>query len=626
VQNFDYLYRLRKSFFLLTLVYFLFFLMHSEERQTDHFWRSTVNGSESHTSALDDFQVRAMMERDVVEVLERGTDKDEGVPTGSMGWFGSHLSLTFLSSNAASSSLLGCGAVEMMHPVSGLVYQYFKTSSFRGIVEGRAGIANFVRLIRAAFVAAHLGDVGEKELVLPKRRGKKKEEGGQASGGTTEKTSDEDQPKPAFVICVNEILSKKGLTHTLFTRALQNICGRLRETLLAGTLVDVERDAVDPRTRQAFVEPEGFPNAYVRAASTMYCRVGVQVEQSRDGGTSGAPKGFQCQLYAEPIVPRGGVAFGGPITVRLIENEGQFRTIDKHLAADGSRRDWGAHMLHTKPVTTAKAQTAASASIIAKLRPDKDGGSNIKSSFDLSNPSTGSAFTDSNFHIGGYQALELIRLTNPTPLLWVRVDPLGVFGGKIVVSQSDSCFAEQLFYDGDASAQLDAIRSLAERPLLIQSTSKVPTVYDVNVSELPIRVLGDCLRGSPALHSSLPHTPVIRANAALAMAQWQNNKAPASHDVTTPEEWIGLNLLLQYFKERYYTSSVVMPVKFTRIAFKKSEAETRAAAAASGDNGVGVPKATHDDGYYYMGEGERSTALSEAEDVDIEEDEVSYFD
>jgi hypothetical protein len=79
-----------------------------------------------------------------------------------MGWhgagflFGSHLSLTFLSSNATSSSDLGCGALELFHPIGGLVYRTLKTEIFRSVVEGRAGVANLLRLVRASFVAAHL--------------------------------------------------------------------------------------------------------------------------------------------------------------------------------------------------------------------------------------------------------------------------------------------------------------------------------------------------------------------------------------------------------------------------------------------------------------------------------------
>ena len=66
----------------------------------------------------------------------------------------------------------------------------------------------------------------------------------------------------------------------------------------------------------------------------------------------------------------------------------------------------------------------------------------------------------------------------------------------------------------------------------------------------------------------------------------------------------------------------VPPCKYA----KKSKAETRAAAAVSGENGDGVPKATHDDGFHCfdaLGEGsERAAALSEAEDVEAEEDEA----
>ena len=96
---------------------------------------------------------------------------------------------------------------------------------------------------------------------------------------------------------------------------------------------------------------------------------------------------------------------------------------------------------------------------------------------------------------------------------------MGLYGGHISVFQPDACLAEQLFHDGDAGAQIDALRALAERPLRVHWSGKVKTVYDVNVSELPVRLLGDCLRGSPALHSSLPHTPAVRAQAALAIAQ-----------------------------------------------------------------------------------------------------------
>jgi hypothetical protein len=571
---------------------------------------------------MDEFNLRQVLYKDAVEALERLTDKNNIVPSPSMGWFGSHLSLSFLSSNATSSSDIGCGAVDLVHPIGGLVYRSLKCELFRGVVEGRAGIANFLRLIRAAFIASHLEDLGEKELKLPQ---KKKKIDKSLSKEQAVAAELEDEPQPPFVICVNEILKKNGLQHTLFTRVLQNLSGRLREQYLAGTLVDVERHAEDPRTRRQFVDPEGFPNSYVRAASLFYLKVGLLVEASKDSGTQIA-KGIQMQAYAEPIVPKGGVAFGGPITIRVVENEGSFREFVKDIVADGSRRDWGATFLHAKPVTTAKAQMAASGAIESTKDTSKaPSGSRAKAST-LGVPVVSSAFTETNFHSGGYQAIELIRLTNLTPLLWIRVDPMGLYGGRISVVQPDACLAEQLFHDGDAGAQVDAIRALSERPLRIQGTMKVTTVYDVNVSELPVRVLGDCFRGSPALHSSLPHTPAVRCQAALASAIWQNNKAPNTKDAVGPDNWVGINILIQYFRERFYSNSVVMPVKFSRLVMKKSDAEVRQMATNSEGVAITASQPAYDATYQYLdslvdrGE-DIADALEDAEDVEMEEDE-----
>jgi hypothetical protein len=505
-----------------------------------------------------------------------------------------------------------------------LVYRSLKSEVFRSIVEGRAGVANFLRLIRAAFLAAHLGDIGEKELRLPSRREKKTD----SAISKAQADQHESQfPKPPFVVCVNEILKKKGLTHTLFTRALQNLSGPLKEAHLLGTLVDVEPNELDPRTRRPFVEPEGFPNSYVRGSSLLYCRVGVQVEFG-DGGTaqvhSGVAKGVSMQAYAEPIIPEGGIAFGGPITMRIIENEGQFREYAKDLIADGSRRDWGSTFLHAKPVSTIKAQTAASGTIESSKDTSKVGGPEVVVTFpSLRKTCATRAFTESNFHSGGYQAIELIRLTNLTPLLWVRVDPLGMYSGRVSVFQPDSCLAECLFHDGDSGAQVEALRSLAERPLRIQASTKVTTIFDVNVSELPVRILADCLRGSPALHSSLPHTPAVRCQAALAIAQWQNNKAPPTKDSAGLDNWVGANLLIQYFRERFFSNGVVMPVKFSRLALKKSDTEAAASAATTGETGAANPR--RDDTYEYLDsleEGEeRAERAAAATSIEMEEDE-----
>lgn len=263
-------------------------------------------------------------------------------------------------------------------------------------------------------------------------------------------------------------------------------------------------------------------------------------------------------------------------------------------------------------------QTAASGSIETTTKDTAKGGQQETSV-------AKGIFTESMLHRGGYQAIELIRLTNLTPLLWVRVDPMGLYGGRISVFQPDACLAEQLFHDGDSAAQVHAMRSLAERPLRIQGSVKVTAVYDVKVSELPVRVLGDCLRGSPALHSSLPHTPTVRRQAALAIAQWQNNKAPTSKDAVGGEHWIGINLLIQYFKERFYSNGVVMPVKYTRVVIKKNEVEAGHEAAAA--EGAANPNPKEDFSYQYLDSLddetgiERAVALEEAEAIDVEEDE-----
>lgn len=57
----------------------------SEERINEHLWRSAINGSESHTSALDEFNIRQLLCRDTVEALERVSEKDKNVPLPSIG-------------------------------------------------------------------------------------------------------------------------------------------------------------------------------------------------------------------------------------------------------------------------------------------------------------------------------------------------------------------------------------------------------------------------------------------------------------------------------------------------------------------------------------------------------------
>lgn len=535
-----------------------------EEKGKESLWRNANNGTESHTSSLDEFSIRQLLAKDFLEGIER---QDKSLP--SVGWLGSLLSATFFSSNSTSSSRVGCGAVELMHPVGGRVYRDLKVRSLQKIIEGRCGPANFVRVIRAAFIASLLEDSGAKEVEMPREKKRKMLE-----NKIKENPSTDQIQKPLFVLCIDELIKKGGITHGSFIRSLKVLSGGIREPYLRGTLVDVSKESHGkvPST------PEGFPNSFVRGSSGLYLRVGTHIEPVMASESSIAKSNLlQVHILAEPVIPSGGIAFGGPVTVRIIEKGGTVREFVKHIESDGSRSDWGPIFLHGEPVTTAKAQAAASgtaetSTTTSKTTPaqvhtaqQQNLSTNKNSLLGIPIHSTNSAFDANQLHKGGFQALELSRLTNCTPLLWVRVDPHGLFDGRVALFQQDACLGEQLFHDGDAFSQIEAMRALSERPLRVQAESKVKSVHDADVSELPVRLLGDCLRGSVALYADLPHNPAVRAQAALAVAQWQNNKAPDTKDATG---WVGLELLIQYFNERFFKDGKITPSKYSRICLK----------------------------------------------------------
>ena len=390
------------------------------------------------------------------------------------------------------------------------------------------------------------------------------------------------------------------------------MAGPIHEEHLRGSLVDIAEKNV--QREKKIVAPEGFPNSYVLGTSGLYLRVGAHVEAA-DGSSqaitvsqsAAAVKGIHLHVVVEPVIPQFGTAFGGPVTMRVIENEGQCREFVKTIPDDGSRAEWGPLFLHARPVSTAKQQQSA-----AGISDAPSSVGNADSTDGTSGART-SAFTADHLHRGGFQALELIRITNSTPLLWIRVDPHGLYNGRISIYLQDACMAEQLFHDGDPSGQVEAIRALAERPMKIQTQPKLTNVHDVPIRELPVRVLGDCLRGSVALHCDLPHNPLIRSNAALAIGQWQNNHSPESRDVIGGSSWLGLDLLLQYFKERFFNDDVALPVNFRRVVLHK-----HIAGGASGDT-------TSDGGYQYLDslrdKEDRKNAIEFADEVEVEEDE-----
>ena len=387
----------------------------------------------------------------------------------SMGWMGSIFSATFLSSNSASSSNLGCGAVELVHPLGGMVYRYLKCLSLRRIIEGRAGLSNFIRVMRAAFIAATLEDKGETQVKLPKDLPPSKKVENDEMEAVKE--------KPPFILCVDELIKKGGLSHGSFVRSLRIISGPIREPYLRGSLVDVDKSVFNPILSQ----PEAFPNSYVRGASGLYLRVGTCVEPATTADQQGSSvvKGNHLQLHVvtEPVIAFGGIAFGGPVTLRVIENGGQCQESIKTIETDGNRSEWKC-FFHAEPVTTAKRQAAASGNIETSSVSRKNNKSREEDRQDTSTSLLGasasrgdSVFDENQLHRGGYQALELVRLTNRTPLLWIRLDPHGLYNGRFSVFLQDACLGEQLFHDGDASSQVEALRALAERPLRVQGTS-----------------------------------------------------------------------------------------------------------------------------------------------------------
>ena len=129
-----------------------------------------------------------------------------------MGWLGSHLSVTFLSHNSASSTSLGCGALDFVHPIGGQTYRAIKSILLNRVFEGRAGISHFTRVVRAAFIASFLRDNGISQLKLPDDE---KVESAEQDVATIP------PPRPPFVLCIEEIIKKQALTHTIFTRALR---------------------------------------------------------------------------------------------------------------------------------------------------------------------------------------------------------------------------------------------------------------------------------------------------------------------------------------------------------------------------------------------------------------------
>ena len=176
-------------------------------------WRSANNGTETHTSSLDEFIFGQLQAKDFIEAIERHDNVNKGYPTcplPSIGWAGSHQSATFFSNNSSASTALGCGALELVHPMGGQMYRSAKTVLLNRICESRASMSHYTRVIRAAFTASFLRDSGITKLALDARNENELKD--MESAVAT---------RPPFVICMEEMMKKHGLTHAIFTRALR---------------------------------------------------------------------------------------------------------------------------------------------------------------------------------------------------------------------------------------------------------------------------------------------------------------------------------------------------------------------------------------------------------------------
>ena len=417
-------------------------------------WRSSKNGSESRTAAQSEEAVRRVLISDILESIERHG------PLPSMGWKNSHLSLSFLSSNSCNSTSIGSGVVDLQHPIGGIVYRQVKARCMSRAYCARAGTEVFIKAIRVSFFATLLCEFEDEGAIsndtVPMNKTK--------PGDSLAKVQ-----KAPFLLCIDEIV-KKGTTNVSFVRTLRHLAGISRQNFLRGTLVDAGKDVRDSSGYQ-LTDQEGFPNSFVRSSGGPYIRVGTHIEYTGTDSNTAA-KGTHLHVLCEPVIPEKGISFGGPVTIRVVESEGQTREFVRTLSSDGSRSDWGPIFLHAKPVASNKQQTAASGTMDTDTKQTLAGKKKARLTGDV-------AFNDKQLHVEGYQAIELARLTNRSPLLWLKVDPDGVFGGmgKISVFQMDACVAEQLFNDADSASQIEALRTLAERPFRIQGGVKVTNVY-----------------------------------------------------------------------------------------------------------------------------------------------------
>jgi len=128
------------------------------------------------------------------------------------------------------------------------------------------------------------------------------------------------------------------------------------------------------------------------------------------------------------------------------------------------------------------------------------------------------------------------------------LDPQFHQAAEIHVIGPDCLLVEQLFAindNKDVLRQIQAIRSLSRAHSLAKNKSGAPEVADIPAGKYPIlqlKALYECLIGATqqdeGLHDknvmSRPHCPSVRAEAAFALARWQNERAPRGTTAIDP--------------------------------------------------------------------------------------------
>eukprot|EP00752_Nemacystus_decipiens_P001742 g1685.t1 len=144
------------------------------------------------------------------------------------------------------------------------------------------------------------------------------------------------------------------------------------------------------------------------------------------------------------------------------------------------------------------------------------------------------------------QAMFQAQDSNPSPVLWVKVDPQLEWIMSVRMRKPWHQWVEQLFSDESVEAQCDALRGLVELPL----------PFELRNSELPVQAIAEAVRGRVS-HTQMEHASCVRKEAAIALGLWQNHHAPphaggfGESIQTRTQNWRGLEHLLKAFAERF---------------------------------------------------------------------------